>query len=143
LCSKAALKTMSDIYDRCVVYTDGACSKNGCVDAKAGSGVFFAEGDKRNDCFTVPGRQTNQRAELWAIIMALKIVPETVAVCVISDSMYSINCATKKWKARSNLDLFDVLWKQCENRNIVWEHCRGHKGIPGNEAADKLARSMT
>ena len=27
------------------IYTDGACSKNGYVDAKAGIGVFFGDND--------------------------------------------------------------------------------------------------
>ena len=30
------------------VYTDGACSNNGKPDARAGFGIWFGDGDKRN-----------------------------------------------------------------------------------------------
>ena len=36
------------IKEEIVVYTDGACVNNGKPDARAGYGVYFGEGDKRN-----------------------------------------------------------------------------------------------
>ena len=43
------------------IYTDGACSKNGYVEAKAGIGVFFGDNDERNVSALVDSgyKQTN------------------------------------------------------------------------------------
>ena len=60
------------------VYTDGACSNNGKPDAKAGFGVYFGENDNRNLSETFTGPQTNNRAELLAIIRALTILRESI-----------------------------------------------------------------
>ena len=57
-----------------VVYTDGACVNNGKPDARAGYGVYFGEGDKRNVSESYKGPQTNNVAELLAIIRALTIL---------------------------------------------------------------------
>ena len=36
------------------IYTDGACSKNGYADAKAGIGVFFGDNDEQKDILDSP-----------------------------------------------------------------------------------------
>ena len=56
------------------VYTDGACSNNGRPNAKAGLGVFFGDGDSRNVYKRIVGKQTNNVAELSAIIEAYHIL---------------------------------------------------------------------
>ena len=56
------------------VYTDGACSNNGKKDAKAGIGVFFKENDPKNVSDRISGKQTNNTAELKAIIKAVEII---------------------------------------------------------------------
>ena len=60
------------------IYTDGACSKNGYPDAKAGIGVFFCDNDERNISEAVDKsyKQTNNVAELLAFIKAIKIVKD-------------------------------------------------------------------
>ena len=60
-------------YDYCV-YTDGACSNNGKLYAKAGIGIFFGHHDKRNVSERVDGKQTNNTAELTAIIKTYPII---------------------------------------------------------------------
>ena len=55
-----------------VVYTDGACSNNGKKSAKAGIGVYFGEGDPRNISERITGKQTNNAAELTAILRAVE-----------------------------------------------------------------------
>ena len=54
-----------------VVYTDGACSRNGYANAKAGIGVWWGENDPRNLSEPLEGRQTSNRAEIWAAIKAI------------------------------------------------------------------------
>ena len=55
------------------VYTDGACSNNGKPDARAGFGIWFGEGDNRNTSESFTGPQTDNRAELLAIIKEMTI----------------------------------------------------------------------
>ena len=60
---------------RHLIFTDGSCSKNGTPDAFAGYGIFFGFGDRRNVSNWLPGEnQTNQRAELMALLVALRFV---------------------------------------------------------------------
>ena len=80
------------------VYTDGACTNNGKPDARAGFGIWFGEDDTRNTSEFFTGPQTNNRAELLAIIKALTILRKEIEegrpIMVYSDSSYSIRCCT-------------------------------------------------
>ena len=81
-----------------IVYTDGACSNNGKEYARAGYGVYFGENDERNVSESYTGPQTNNVAELLAIIKALTILQEEIMlgykVVIYSDSTYAIRCCT-------------------------------------------------
>ena len=80
------------------IYTDGACSKNGYAEAKAGIGVFFSDNDERNVSALVDSgyKQTNNVAELLACIRAIKIVANDGNKYIIyTDSEYVIKCSTK------------------------------------------------
>ena len=81
-----------------VVFTDGACANNGKPGAKAGIGVYFGVEDPRNVSRKIDGRQTNNRAELLAIMEVFKILNEEinsgVTVTIYTDSKYSINVLT-------------------------------------------------
>jgi len=136
-----------------VIYTDGSCNLN---IPSAGAGVFFKSRPEWNISCFVPGRQTNQRAELYAIYKALeKLVQEdtpsttenkNLARCciIMSDSLYSIRVVTREWKAKTNLDLVHPIWAYINQLKqnqweIQWKHVRAHTGIHGNEMADHLA----
>ncbi|KZV84450.1 ribonuclease H-like protein [Exidia glandulosa HHB12029] len=82
-----------------VIYTDGACSNNGkgAHLALAGVGVWYGHGDPRNISERCPGDQTNNRAELIAIIRALEEIPpseteteKSKPLLIKTDSKYSI-----------------------------------------------------
>ena len=60
------------------VFTDGACSNNGKQNAKAGIGVFFEENDPRNVSRRVDGKQTNNTAELTAIVVVFDILRKDI-----------------------------------------------------------------
>lgn len=102
-------------------------------------------------------RQTNQRAELTAILRALDIAPRHRDVTIFTDSQYAINCVTVwfvKWRRNNwmtagnklveNKDLVESILVKIEERNdlkvkTLFEWVKGHSSDPGNEAADRLA----
>ena len=112
------------------IYTDGACSNNGKPDARAGFGIWFGNEDERNTSESFTGPQTNNRAELLAIIKALTILRDDIekgqAVNIYTDSTYSIRCCTtygekmskKSWKNKGkdipNVELVKVAYNFCK-----------------------------
>lgn len=141
-----------------VVYTDGACKGNGGRYAKAGVGVWFGHGDARNvsePLSAVAGYEpTNNRAEMTAIIRALRLIPENSNAVIYTDSQYSMKglqswmpaWKRKKWtkadgKPVANQDLWMSLDSLYTHRSakVDIKYCKAHCGIEGNEAADALA----
>lgn len=140
------------------IYTDGSSLKNGRAGATAGVGVFFGIGDPRNISERLHGEvQTNQRAELTAILRALQVVDAHEAVQIITDSQYSINCATvwasswekNDWKTSQgenvkNQDLVKAIRQRVRERErasgkTTFKWVKGHSTDVGNQAADQLA----
>jgi ribonuclease HI len=65
------------------VYTDGACARNGQARALAGVGVYFDAAELASLCVSEPlagPLQTNQRAELTAVLRALTVCLERALV---------------------------------------------------------------
>ena len=65
-------------------------------------------------------------------------------ITIYTDSQYVIGCATKGWKRKKNVrlwDKYDKIKKELDNKEIIvkfsWIH--GHQGDEFNELADKLA----
>lgn len=143
--SQKRLKT--DQSNTMVIYTDGACRNNGTPNAKAGYGVFFGDDDARNTFGRLEGReQTNNRAELTAIIKALECLDKSVCVLIKTDSNYSIDAVEKytfvKNKSKlKNADLIEQLYKLVHSfaTPVTLEHVDAHCGIYGNERADELS----
>ncbi|XP_056620367.1 ribonuclease H1 isoform X2 [Triplophysa dalaica] len=141
--------------DAVVVYTDGCCSANGKIGARAGIGVYWGRDHSLNVAERLPGRQTNQRAELQAACKALEQAIEMnfTKVVLYTDSMFTINGITswvKNWKMNGwklksggiviNKEDFEKLDKLNAKLDVVWMHIRGHAGFTGNEEADRLSR---
>lgn len=142
------------------VYTDGACKNNGRPNAIAGIGVYFGDNDERNVSERIEGNQTNNAAELSAIIRACDILRCKITdhiVDIHTDSEYAIKCATtygaklkgKQWKNGKkvipNLGLVKQLHSivSC-SPNIRFHHVRAHTGHTdihsvSNAHADRLA----
>ena len=78
------------------VFTDGACSNNGKINAKASIGIYFKDNDPRNISRRIKGKQTNNTAELSAILEVFKICSKDIEdgkkIIIHSDSTYSIQC---------------------------------------------------
>ena len=140
------------------VYTDGACSHNGQTNAKAGMGIYFGANDPRNTSEKVHGRQTNNVAELTAIIECFPIIKQDLRdqkrICIMSDSKYSIGCATtygkkmanSSWaKSIPNKELVRKIYEIYSNEpNVTFKHVKAHTSKDdihsiGNHNADRLA----
>jgi ribonuclease HI len=130
--------------------TDGSCFDNGEETARAGSGIWFGEGDQRNTGLRVPGsEQSNQVGELYAIVHALRTAPKDQALLIKTDSMYAIGGMTtnlKEWEDRGwidtkHADLFRCItaWTRFRSNTTEVAWVKGHSGVRGNEEADKLA----
>ena len=150
--------TVEDFPFDYYVYTDGACSKNGTRNASAGIGIYFSPNDSRNVSMRLSGKQTNNAAELTAIIKAIQLVENDVrngkCVAIVTDSEYSIRCATtygekcakKQWKDDiPNQDLVRELYElYSQMSTLKFIHVKAHTRLMdihsiGNREADRLA----
>jgi ribonuclease HI len=151
---------LGDFMADIIVYTDGACINNGKINAKAGIGVYFGKDDSRNISVQVEGKQTNNTAEISALIKAYKILEEEIKngkkVAFFTDSIYALWCLTtygekcEKTNWKSNIPNKELvkesyeLFKYKLNPNIKLIHIKSHTGKQdqhslGNEQADILA----
>ena len=159
--AEAACETLED--GKIIVYTDGACVHNQFPTLRrAGVGVWWGKGHGKNYSAPLPGHvQTNQRAELAAVIHALRY--EERPVHIKSDSAYVVNGCSKFrhawaalcWHRVKNADLWKELHILIESRpagSCAITKVKGHasnrdvkKGRVqiwdkiGNDAADHLA----
>jgi len=143
--------------DDIIIYTDGACKNNGSKNARAGIGVHFSkrntiEFDDVSEPFT--DNPTNQRAELSAILRALRLTKElSQKIIIYTDSEYSINCI-ERWFAswvsknkldeKKNIDLIRPSHLYYRHLRVEFRHIRSHTGLQdehslGNAEADRLA----
>ncbi|KAJ7508726.1 ribonuclease H-like domain-containing protein [Mycena galericulata] len=152
---------MSDVADESqwdVVHSDGACKGNGQARPVAGVGVFWGPDDPRNIAERCPGDQTNNRAELIAILRVLETTPHSQRPLLIkTDSKYCIQCfqdwlpnwirnnfVTADKQPVKNASLIRYLAAQLEARarrgqKVQLQYVKGHSGHQGNDGADAQA----
>ncbi|KFQ20697.1 PREDICTED: ribonuclease H1, partial [Merops nubicus] len=157
VCSAPAVggDKFSYMGDFAVVYTDGCCSGNGRNRARAGIGVYWGPGHPLNTSERLPGRQTNQRAEIHAACKAIEQAKSQniKKLIIYTDSKFTINGITSwvdNWKTNGwrtssggsviNKEDFERLDNLSKDIEIQWMHIPGHAGFQGNEEADRLAR---
>jgi ribonuclease HI len=141
------------------VYTDGACKNNGKANACAGLGVYFGENDLRNCSKLVVGKQTNNVAELSAVVEAYYLIKSDLEngkkICIVTDSNYVLKCVgsygekceSAGWKKKHpipNVELLKKAYLLYKNSGVKFMHINAHTGHQdihslGNEQADKLA----
>ncbi|KAM3932591.1 ribonuclease H1-like [Leptodactylus fuscus] len=147
--------SFTQMGDCAVVYTDGCCSSNGRVKARAGIGVYWGPNHPMNVAERLEGRQTNQRAEIQAACKALEQAKShnLTKLVLYTDSMHTINGITKwihswklnNWKMSTGKEVvnrrdFEKLDRLVQGLDVKWIHIPGHAGFGGNEEADRLAR---
>ncbi|KAF8158386.1 ribonuclease H-like domain-containing protein, partial [Crassisporium funariophilum] len=132
------------------IYTDGSCLSNGTPHARAGAGVWWGEGSPNNCSERVPGpgRQTNNRGEVYAILMALRQADPCTTLRILSDSEYAIrqicysaqNKSDKDWNGPNGdmlLDIKRLIKARLAPIHFKW--IKAHNGNSRGDAADALA----
>ena len=109
---------MSEIMQTVKIWTDGACMPN------PGNGAWAAllecEGKRKLISGPMEGQQTNNRAELMAMIAALEALKRPCVVKLVSDSRYALNVASGEWNGSSNWDLIERLRKLGSIHQVSW-----------------------
>ena len=143
------------------VFTDGSCIKNGNI--LGGYGIYFPNNELKSISRKFTHEPiTNQRAELYAIYVALILIKKNLdfdKIIIYTDSEYSIKCFTqwiKKWKRNGwksssgskvkNQDIIQPVSNILDKLSgqVEFKHVRSHTGKKdrlsiANSIADKLA----
>ena len=128
------------------IYTDGAYSRL----HDEGAFAFVIVDEQEREVMRMGHKvekETNNRAELKAIIAAVYKLPDDATdVRVISDSMYALNTLQGKWARNANEDLFKI-WDRTLNDKpstlkleFLW--VKGHSGDYYNELCDQLCNQI-
>jgi ribonuclease HI len=142
------------------VYTDGSCVNNGKPNACAGIGIFFNVDDPRNVSKRVDGKQSNNTAEISAVIETFFIIENDIQngkkIGIVTDSKYVIKCVSsygekcnkKNWNLdMPNKELVKQAYELYKNKpNVKFIHIKAHTNNTdihsiGNDNADKLANN--
>jgi len=148
---------MYNMFEKFIIYTDGACINNGRKNAKCSIGIHFSNKNKYkindvSEILKVP-TSTNNIAELTAIKTSLELVKShniDIPIYLYTDSEYSLNVLEKwypTWWVEQNFPLIDETYKLYKELNPIMTHVRSHTGNTdehslGNEIADKLATDV-
>ena len=138
------------------IYTDGSLIRRG-KKCYAGYGVYIPN-LQIEKAYILKSPKTNNRAELSAIIKAIKLTSsQNLPIIIYTDSQYSIQIATGtgrryqqnnyqdgKGKLVKNDDLIKKLLPLLESNSVKFNHIRAHTGkldrhSLGNDKADSLA----
>lgn len=134
------------------LYTDGACSGNPGV---GGWGIVLLYKTHRREKNGACAETTNNRMELTAIIEGLRLLKESCAVTVYSDSAYSLDPFLKDWISVwqsngwktsgkddvKNADLWKALLKEISRHDVKFVKVKGHSDNELNNRCDLLART--
>ena len=132
------------------LYTDGACSGN---PGKGGYGGILIYKNKEKEYSGYNANTTNNRMEITAVIEGLKLLKESVAIDIYSDSAYTVNAFLEGWidnwqannwrtagkKPVQNIELWQELLSLIAKHNVTWHKVKGHADNEYNNRCDKLA----
>ena len=133
-----------------VLYTDGACSGN---PGPGGWGCILKYGDHKKELAGYVAETTNNRMEVFAVIMGLRALKTACNVMVYSDSAYLVNAFQLRWihkwqrngwknssnKPVENQDLWRCLMIEMDSHNVSFVKVKGHADNPWNNRCDFLA----
>ncbi|KIJ43015.1 hypothetical protein M422DRAFT_106592, partial [Sphaerobolus stellatus SS14] len=127
----------------------GCAIRNGHALAAAGARIYWGPSSPKNHSLRVPGAQANNRAELYAILVALSLADPERTLQLYTDSQYSI-CSICYWSSRNaardwvcaNGGILRLVYDTIRLRSApcLLYHVLGHSGILGNEMSDPQAK---
>ena len=135
------------------IYTDGACSGNPGV---GGWGAILMFNGHEKECGSYDKQTTNNRMELFAVIMALRQLKEPCDVEIYTDSAYVADAFNKNWITQweaaewktsgknevKNQDLWKALLMEKEKHQVVFVKVKGHSDNEYNNRCDRIARGQ-
>lgn len=127
-----------------IIHTDGAYSRMHDEGAFAYVICDANDNEIKRNAWKIT-QETNNRAELKAIIAAIHHLPKDAkSVRVESDSQYALNTLFGGWSRNANIDLFEVGDRIIAERGIEVEYkwVKGHSGNKFNEICDKLCNDV-
>jgi len=84
--------------------------------------------------------ETNNRAEIKAILYGVQALPNNSEVEVFSDSQYALGVLSGRYRAKKNPDLVNKYKKMVATKrmSVSYNWVRGHNGDKWNELCDQL-----
>ena len=136
---------VSDLPERTVIFTDGACKGN----PGPGGWAWAIEGARWRSGYEPA--TTNQRMEITAAYSAVNDNPGPLLI--VSDSTYVVNCFRDRWwqgwikrgwknskkEPVANRDLWEPFIELVRSRDVDFEWVKGHSGHEMNDLVDRLA----
>jgi len=139
-----------DSLPEVTIYTDGGADPN---PGPGGWGAVLVQGLHTREISGADPATTNNRMELTAAIMALRMLRPRCRVQIVTDSQYLrrgitewvANWEAHGWRKRNgapveNVDLWQALLKETARHEVTWRWVRGHAGNACNERVDALAK---
>lgn len=134
------------------VFTDGSCLGN---PGPGGWACVLLCNGRRKELSGGFARTTNNRMEIYAVLMALSALTRSCAVELHTDSRYLADAVTKRWlvkwqkngwltadkKPVKNRDLWERLAALLKEHQVRFAWVKAHNGLPDNERCDELAKT--
>jgi len=132
------------------IFTDGACSGNPGI---GGWAAVLVYNGKMKEISGYDKQTTNNRMELFAVIMGLRALKEPCEVVVTTDSAYVADAFNKKWidswqknnwrtsnkEEVKNPDLWRALLFEIKHHKVTFVRVKGHADNELNNRCDFLA----
>jgi ribonuclease HI len=138
-------KVADDYTPLVTIYADASCLRNGSPDSSAGCGAVIIDRNRMEIKLVAKylGPITNQQAEILACVKALEELRRPCRVEIFSDSRYVIDTMTGKNRMKTNRPFWGRLVEASLGHHLTWRWVKGHDGVTFQEAADRLARSVS